>query len=148
MTQTLAVLDDVLQVGEQDIGLEAAVRSLAGDVSTRTGLPVRVSGATHGRLPPAVETALYQLVREGLHNAVRHAGASQLHVHLSPGRGTIRCAVRDDGCGFDTDHARGLGLAGIRARIDAVGGFLRVQSQAGFGTEILASVPVGPEGAS
>jgi signal transduction histidine kinase len=132
-----------------DLGLEAALQSLAQGVAARSGLAGRVTGGTHGRLPAVVESALYRIVQEALNNAVKHAGATRVRIHLSPGRGTIRCGVRDDGRGFDPDEAearpgRGLGLLGIRERLEAVRGTLRVQSQAGFGTEILVSVPLPP----
>src|SRR5439155_404245 len=55
-----------------DLGLVPALQFLAEGVAKRTGLSVEVKGSTHGRLPPAVETALYRVVQEALTNAVRH----------------------------------------------------------------------------
>src|SRR5947208_11398931 len=56
-----------------DLGLVPALQFLAEGVAKRTGLSVEVRGSTHGRLPPAVETAPYRIAQEALTNAVRHA---------------------------------------------------------------------------
>jgi signal transduction histidine kinase len=132
-----------------DLGLEAALHALAQGVAARSGLAVRVTGSTGGRLHPDVESALYRIVQEAVGNAAKHARATKVHVHLSPGSRSIRLSVRDDGCGFDPEEVgaranRGLGLLGIQERLEALRGSLRIQSQPGFGTEILVSVPLGP----
>jgi signal transduction histidine kinase len=132
-----------------DLGLEAALQALAQGVAARSGLAVKVTGSTCGRLHPDVESALYRIVQETVGNAVKHARASKVCVHLSPAARSIRMSVRDDGCGFDLEEVearrgRGLGLLGIQERLDALRGAWRIQSQPGFGTEIVVSVPLGP----
>src|SRR5205807_408366 len=101
------------------------------------------------RRPPAnVETALYRVVQESLTNVVRHARARNATIQLARrGKGNLRCSIRDDGSGFDvastlSNHAQGgLGLVGIRERLNAVGGSLQIHSQPGRGTELIADVP-------
>jgi signal transduction histidine kinase len=50
--------------------------------------------------------------------------------------------VHDDGIGFDAEHLRGLGMVGMEERLRQVGGALRVTSQPGRGTTLIAEVPV------
>jgi signal transduction histidine kinase len=60
---------------------------------------------------------------------------------------TLFCAVRDDGVGFDVSHPAngtaggGLGLIGMRERLDALGGSMDVRSQPGRGTQVLITIP-------
>ena len=59
--------------------------------------------------------------------------------------GTLGLVIRDDGCGFDLDRPRGLGLTGLSDRLDTVGGSLTISSDAGLGTSVCVSIPVGYE---
>jgi signal transduction histidine kinase len=131
-----------------DLGLVAAVQVLAEGISQRTGLHVRVQSSLKRRLPAAAETALYRVVQEALANVVRHSGARNATVQLdSDAEGNVRCAVSDDGAGFDAGavlsgrRPAGLGLLGIRERVDAMGGSLRIVSRPGKGTELSVEVP-------
>jgi signal transduction histidine kinase len=103
---------------------------------------VRVNGI--GRLDADVESAVYFTCVEALQNVAKHAqGATE--VEVSVGRdpvGALRFEVRDDGDGFALGAAAdGTGLAGLRARLAAVGGELRVVSAPGRGTCVAGVVP-------
>lgn len=131
-----------------DLGLIPALDFLSKGIAHRAGLVIAVRGASEGRLPAAVETTLYRNVQEALNNVVRHAGALRVVVEVSRRPGAVRCTVRDDGSGFDARPAsfeggeRGLGLVGIRERLDSLKGTLRIRSTAGKGTEILMQIPL------
>ncbi len=131
-----------------DLGLQPALDFLAQGVSTRTGTPVTVEGSTGGRLSPVIETAIYRIVQEALANATKHAQPTSIRIQLTREADTIRCAVRDDGVGFDVAavFARrgkpGLGLLGIRERLYALGGKLSIKSAPGWGTEYLITIPI------
>jgi signal transduction histidine kinase len=90
-------------------------------------------------VPIALKVCVYRLVQEGLANAFRHASGSNQRV-TAHGRQTIEITVSDDGPGFDADRPRkgGLGLAGLRARMEAIGGTLEVCSAPGNGTQLVA----------
>jgi len=108
---------------------------------------VTVGGSAGKRLAPLVETVLYRVVQEALTNIVRHAAARVAQVYLSRGPSSIRCSIRDDGRGFDPDAVKaagksGLGLLGMHERVEALNGTLRIQSEPGFGTEIVVSIPL------
>jgi len=131
-----------------DLGLVPALQFLAEGVAKRTGLSVAVSGSTHGRLPPAVETALYRITQEALTNAVRHAHPAHVKIQLQREARAVRCSIADDGVGFDVAAVLahrggpGLGLVGIRERLDALRGSLQIASTPGRGTRVHVAIPV------
>lgn len=131
-----------------DLGLIPALKFLAEGVSTRTRTPVRVESSLQDRLPPLIETTIYRIVQEALANVSKHARANQALVLLERRYQTIRCSVRDDGVGFDPSAAlngkvkRGLGLLGVRERLNALGGTLVINSNLGQGTELVLTIPV------
>jgi PAS domain S-box-containing protein len=130
-------------------GLVQALRTHATAVQRRTGLVVVVDAEPIDRLPLACEEALYRIGQEALHNVVKHANASNATIRIVRETDRVRLAVTDDGAGFDPDAVpRGhLGLLGMRQRVDLIGGELRVQSRAGKGTSVEASVPLDAEDA-
>ncbi len=131
-----------------DLGLCPALEFLAQGVSTRTGLLITVKGSTEGRLPLSIETALYRIVQEALTNISKHARATRVRIQFQRAARRIRCVVRDDGIGFDVPSVlhrkgeQGLGLIGIRERLNALGGTLQITSAPGRGTELLITIPL------
>nr|BFE85521.1 hypothetical protein GCM10020093_081220 [Planobispora longispora] len=93
---------------------------------------------------PATEVAVLRVAQEALHNASRHAAAETVAVRLGCEDGLVVLEVRDDGTGFDVAAAagRGLGIASMGDRAQALGGSLRVTSEPGRGTLVRMEVPV------
>jgi signal transduction histidine kinase len=120
-----------------DRGLEAAVQSLA----DRSGASVTVNAELPQRLPPAVEIAAYFVVAEALTNAAKHAGAAHTRVTMWAEHSELGIVVADDGVG-GADPLGG-GLSGLRQRVEALDGWLRVDSTAGEGTTVRAGLPCG-----
>jgi signal transduction histidine kinase len=118
-----------------DHGLAVALESLA----TRAAVPVEIIGATHDRLPAAVELAAFFLVCEALTNVTKHASASHAVVELDLRRQQLVVEVRDDGVGGATES--GGGLRGLADRVETLGGRLQVWSPAGSGTRLRAEIP-------
>jgi signal transduction histidine kinase len=113
----------------------------------RTILPCTVDVHSLGRHSPSVEAAVYFCCTEAIHNADRHSGGSIITVQASddegPGRG-LRFSVTDDGLGFDPAAVRSAhGLTGMRDRIRAAGGELRIISAPGRGTTVEGHFPPG-----
>jgi signal transduction histidine kinase len=128
-----------------DLGWLAAIEFLADGVSKRAQLPIHVHSSVSGRLPPAIETALYRAVQEALTNASRHARASCVRIEVEREVDTLRCVISDDGIGFDIalcDGGGGLGLKGMRERLAAVGGSVQISSAPGEGTRIRLRLPM------
>ena len=126
-----------------DVGLVPALKFLAEGVEKRRSIAVAVMADLQKRLPPMVETILYQVIQEALTNVAKHARASRVIIELEQEPQTLRCTVKDDGIGFDT-HAvltrlgeHGLGLTGICDRIEALGGTFQMNSAPGLGTELV-----------
>jgi signal transduction histidine kinase len=116
-------------------------------VAERTGLCIRTDNALAGRLAPAVETALYRIVQEGLTNIAKHAAATHVDLQLWRDAECVHSLLRDDGVGFAVEHAmgqtrlRGLGLLGIQERLEALGGTLQITSAPGQGTTLQLTLP-------
>jgi PAS domain S-box-containing protein len=136
-----------------DFGLAEALKSAAEEWRRAGGAAVALDtdGLGAGRLPPEVETALYRVVQEAVHNALKHARARRVSVLVERHHDRVTAIVEDDGSGFDTEAALAhpptgrLGLVGMRERLSLVGGTLEVESALGAGTTVFARVPL-PEG--
>ena len=101
-------------------------------------------------LPDAVSICFYRVLQEALTNVAKHARASRVEVVLDCDTTTLSLAVEDDGQGFDAHtaavtsisrQARGIGLLGMRERLELLGGRLEIKSQPGRGTRLMASAP-------
>lgn len=131
-----------------DLGWLPAIQVLAERVSKRANLSVSVKATFEGRLPGAVEIAIYRIVQEALTNATKHAKASRVSIQVRRSGRELSCAIRDNGVGFDlgaveSDRRRsGLGLIGMRERLSAIGGTLAIDSAPGRGTTLLIRLPV------
>jgi signal transduction histidine kinase len=125
------ILPAVLTRGGLRAGVDAVV--------ARLDLPVRVD-VTAGRLPAEIEASAYFIVAEALTNVVKHSHAARAEVTASPEDGMLRIEVRDNGAGgADPD---GHGLVGMRDRVTTLGGRLEIESPAGGGTLVAATLPL------
>jgi glucose-6-phosphate-specific signal transduction histidine kinase len=98
-----------------------------------------------GRLPEPIETAAYYAVAEALTNVAKHAHASAVEVKVAVGEGVLRASVRDDGRG-GAGFGRGSGLVGLKDRVEALGGRIRLGSLPGAGTALDIVLPLGDPG--
>jgi signal transduction histidine kinase len=118
-------------------GLAEAIRSLA----ARTKLPTTVTVNAGHRVPPAVESAAYFVVAEALTNAVKHSAATRLTVDVTRDGDLLVVQVADDGVGGA--DLSGSGLTGLRKRIEALDGAMRLASPPGGPTLLHAELPCG-----
>jgi len=133
-----------------DFGLQAALERLTGMVAERSGLEIHLNVASRAdTVLPETQTAIYRIVQEALTNIVKHASARSVSVVVAVAEGAVRTVVEDDGSGFDVDKIRqgALGLVGMRERVALLGGRFDIQSAPGFGTTLVAELPVGGRGA-
>jgi signal transduction histidine kinase len=122
-------------------GLRAAFKTLA----RRSPVPVDLDITLEERLPDSVEVAAYYVVAEALTNAAKHARASEVKVQARVTDTSLDLLVADDGVG-GADSGKGSGLIGLKDRIEALGGNLRVASPAGGGTTLSITIPVTTNG--
>ena len=94
-----------------------------------------------GRLPEPVEVAAYYTVAEALTNIAKYAGASAAEVEATADEGVLQVWVRDDGRG-GADFGHGSGLAGLKDRIEALGGRISLHSPPGAGTTLQIALPL------
>ncbi|MBX3014566.1 MAG: ATP-binding cassette domain-containing protein [Caldilineaceae bacterium] len=132
------------------LGLGAAIQSYLVDWQERTNIPVHLElDPNLGRLPEAIELSIFRIVQEGLSNIRRHAEATLVDVylkHTSPR--TLMLSIADNGRGlaadFDLAHLSPdghYGLVGISERVALMGGYLKIQNQAGRGVILRAEIP-------
>jgi signal transduction histidine kinase len=167
---TLAPADAEAKVDEAIDAIHVAIRDirhfihgLSGETSDGRDLPsallalanelrhntlVDVDAAIDAEADPGLSSEaanqLLHLVREALSNASRHASAARIAIALRHSGDRAEIEVADDGVGFDPAHARSTdhrGLVNMRARADAAGAQLLVESRPGGGTRIIVSVP-------
>lgn len=132
-----------------DLGLVPALRSYLKQFGVRIGIQTRfVSGGKLESLDTTQRTTLYRVAQEALTNTERHARARSVSVTLRMYGNQICLKVTDDGKAFAVRRVmlargrRGLGLLGMRERVEMVGGKLEIQSQSGSGTTVSACIPM------
>jgi len=133
-----------------DLGLIPALRWFVDSRLRGAGLAVQwVVRGSERRLRPEVETALFRIAQEALSNVLRHSRAREVRLGLDFSERSVALSVGDDGQGFQVEEmlahrdesGRGLGLLGMRERVDLLGGWFSVESTPGRGTVVWAEIP-------
>lgn len=136
-------------VGLDELGLGAALEHCVSrwrQTVPTVEFELELDGTLEG-LEDATNLAVFRLIQEGLTNAARHADAARVEVSVrgpaqADGSGFVEVDVTDDGRGFETASTPpGFGLAGMRERIELLGGSLAVDSEPGAGTCLRARLP-------
>ncbi|MGH2894658.1 MAG: sensor histidine kinase [Solirubrobacteraceae bacterium] len=149
ITTLRTLITELRPAALDQLGLEPALTALM-DRTRRGGLELDADihltyendGASE-RLSPDLETGVYRIVQEALTNAGKHGRATRLTVAVVEDDARVNVSVRDDGSGFDPNSATtGFGLAGMRERVELLGGELNVASVIGEGTTVSAILPV------
>jgi PAS domain S-box-containing protein len=131
----------------EDHGLKAALHWYVERFERQTGIKVLFQGEQIApRLPHSSELALFRITQEGLTNVARHSGAKEAQVILEVKKKRVRLSITDQGAGFDASRRspegrpRGLGLATMRERAEAMRAELQVFSLPGRGTRVLVTI--------
>ena len=134
-----------------DLGLLAALRWYANDISTRFGIKINI--VNHGGKPHIssdVRAVVFRIAQEAITNVVRHSNATKLDIQLDYTDDQIYLRVEDNGQGFNTDlvlkkkpgSPTAWGLLGMVERASLVHGTCNIFSHPGKGTLIEVSVPI------
>ncbi|HET8522422.1 MAG TPA: sensor histidine kinase [Thermomicrobiales bacterium] len=133
----------------QDLGLPAALRSLARRASSAGSASVTVT--VHGperRYRDDIELAAFRIMQEALTNSLKHAHATKIVIEVTSTDTGLEVELRDNGIGFTTQISEraggryGQGLAGMQERAELVGGVLEIQSKVGSGTSVWVQFPL------
>jgi signal transduction histidine kinase len=132
-------------------GLLSMLRRLVAEITVLTPhLQILLHAPDDGRHWPAPhQEALYHICQEALTNTLRHAHAKRVVIDLHEKKDTLILTVCDNGDGFipGSEPLRSQGLAGMRERLELLGGMLQIESMPGQGTLIRALLPLAPAGA-
>ncbi len=147
------LVSDLRPAQLDDLGLVPTLEYLRENFRSK-GLEItlRVEGRSR-RLDSVVETVLFRVAQEAVTNVLRHAHSDQAQMVLVFQPQIITLRISDAGQGFNPEETfvppRGWGMAGMRERVEIVGGELRITSRPGKGTTVEAVIPMGlkaPEG--
>jgi len=139
---------DLRPAALDNLGILPALRWYVGQsIQQNEGIEIQfISPARMDRMPTEIEIVLYRIAQEGLNNAIRHGGAKQIEVKLERNLRFVWLSISDNGRGFDpAESNRGLGLVGIRERVELIKGQCGIESQAGSGTRLWVEIPLDEE---
>lgn len=128
-----------------DLGLTGALEWQARRFAARTGIVCDLRMADSVDLDPDRSTAVFRIFQEILTNAARHSGATRVNADLHRENSTLVMNVHDDGRGIrngDIENSNTLGIQGMKERAQACGGDVRIESEPGKGTRIVARIPL------
>lgn len=137
-----------------EVGFASAARWFTDEFAKRSGIEVKLdlSNGTN-RLPELAEIALFRILQESLTNVHRHSGSLRVHIGLTQENKRLTLTVRDFGCGMPVESVDafqskgtncGVGLAGMRERVNDLGGQFEIKSNQD-GTVVSVSIPVPAE---
>ena len=130
------------------LGLNLTLQAYCRDFAQRTQLNVSYRGCEVRDLSDAMSISLYRVLQEALTNVAKHAQAGRIRVSLTRAAKHVRLAVTDDGCGFDLDatpmpvQQSGIGLLGMRERLELLEGRLELRTVPGQGLRLAAILPL------
>ena len=140
------IIDELRPVALQGKGLAQALKEYADRWQEHTGIKVETVVSGERSLPLDVEQVLYRVLQEALSNIARHAEADQVGLSLNMTPNAVALIVADNGRGFAVNDvpSNSYGLAGMKGRLEEVGGTLKVDSTLSAGTTITAEVQLKP----
>ncbi len=137
------IIEDLRPSSLSNLGLVAALEIQLREFTKASDLQVE-SALEPVALRPEAELTVYRLIQEAFTNISKYAQADKVQVTLQARDGMAVVSVTDDGIGFDpaAQNASAHGLVGMRYRVEAAGGELKVVSAPGQGTRVSATLPL------
>jgi PAS domain S-box-containing protein len=155
---TVQAIDEVGRIARglhptvlDDHGLGVALSRYAADYTKTYNIAVDLAldEIDSGKLPFAVQFALYRILQEAMTNAARHSGARTVSIQFALRAAAVEVTVIDDGCGFDAKtvavSSQRLGIQSMRERAAMLGGTVSFIPQP-KGTSILVQLPLARQG--
>ncbi|MBC7604639.1 MAG: sensor histidine kinase [Ramlibacter sp.] len=143
------VIEDLRPSSLEILGIRAAVLKLCEEAEQSMSIPVQTDLADL-KLHAPDDLVVYRFVQESLTNIAKYAEATKAEVTLRGAAEYVDIEVRDNGVGFAKDVALPgrHGLAGMRFRVESLGGAMTIESAPGAGTVIQARLPLAAHGNS
>ncbi|WP_256497868.1 sensor histidine kinase [Sinobaca sp. H24] len=145
LAEVRRIIYDLRPMALDDLGLVPALRKYLQTVEERTGMTIYFRElSTALRLPPHVEIALFRLIQEAVQNTSKHAEADMVRVNLEVRNDFVTALIKDNGKGFETEKSKenSFGIVGMKERVLALNGEMRVQSEPGKGTTVIIKIPL------
>jgi signal transduction histidine kinase len=151
--QTVGILTDVKASAHElhsprleYLPIEAVMRSFCEEYEQRKSVEIHFSSHDlPGFVPPDISLCFFRVLQEALYNAVTHSGVRHFEVRLWGTSDEFHLTVSDSGAGFDPEAAKqgsGIGLIGMKERLQLLKGTFAVESQPRRGSTIHAHVPL------
>lgn len=153
LTELRSVTRDLRPMTLHRLGLQAALRSLASDVTERSGVVVDLQFDEGEPLPEEVELCIFRIVQEALTNVAKHAQATHVLAEIRRSPSEVHVEIRDNGRGAmlpadpsDLAHRGRFGVLGMRERAALFNGTLEMVSPVpggdGHGTSVVLRIPL------
>ena len=128
-------------------GLLKSVKEMADKISIANKLNIEVIDyGLDTRLENSLELTIFRIVQELLSNAVKHANASEISVHITNHEESLNLMVEDNGIGFNqnqiTKTKKGMGISSIDKRVEHLDGKLTIESEKNKGTTVIIDIPL------
>ena len=145
MKHVRKVSHDLVPAVLYELGLSTALKSISNQLDNMADL--HSEAHIDADLPPIdkkKELAIYRIVQESVNNAIKHADATQIDIHLTQENGIVIAKVIDNGSGIadDKKDLAGLGLSSMRERAAAFSGSVHLESGSTQGTTVLLNLPI------
>ena len=144
MVEMRALIFELRPESLENEGLVTALSKQAASLQARHRLDVQMELCEEPNLSLEVKESLYRVVREALHNVVKHSGAAHIVLRMRCAEYRLHLEVVDDGVGFETDREfpGHLGMHSMRERMEQLGGRFTITSAPGKGTHLSIEIPV------
>jgi len=146
------ICNDLRPPSLTDLGLFPAIELMCEEIMLKELLLISLETVginQEERFKEDVELAAYRFLQEGITNAVKHSGSNKLKIHIEMNESGIELTVSDTGKGFDTNKlddwsltSAHSGIAGMKERLESLGGDFQISSEIHRGTVLKAIIPI------
>ncbi len=143
------IIFDLRPMALDDLGLIPAVSRYVENIKERQNIEINLHcRGEEKRFDSIIEVALYRVIQEGVQNVLKHARATSIDIDLETNSESVTLVISDNGQGFVLEEhfkepkSNKYGIIGIKERVEILGGQFSIDSKLGFGTKVVAIIPV------
>jgi len=128
------------------VGIEEAIDSMIGKISKSTDLQFDlILDKIDNIFDKKIEINIYRIIQEAVNNIIKHSNASEAKIEINKNRKYVNIIISDNGIGFNKksilNENNGLGLVGMKERVNLINGKYNLKSEQGRGTKIEIKIP-------